>query len=178
MLLLLCCMFPMSSPTELPLNPDGIEDFAFASSGQVLYKNKYQLSSNVSSSVSCYVYDNAEEQTTEISRDTFETDGDTASISLGVLHEPTPGDKKIVPVLKANPTETEISSVSADSVCNLTINGSIAWDRNDACLYLSANKAFRFRFLESDGILSSRLVLEGYSEENSAYLPKAEFSTD
>jgi hypothetical protein len=33
-----------------------------------------------------------------------------------------------------------------------------------ASLYLSSNKAFRFRYVESDGISPSRLVLEGLDE--------------
>ena len=170
----------MSTPTELPIDAltNVVGDFAFASTGQVLYRNKYQISPSATNTISCYVYDDSEAVTTEISRDTFETDGQTASISLGVLYEPSLGDKQILPVLQSNPTETQVCSVSSESVCNLTMNGSIAWDRNEACLYLSANKAFRFRFMESDGILASRLVLEGYSDEQSAYLPKAEFSTD
>lgn len=166
--------------SELPINAltNAIDDFSIVSSGKVLLRNKYQVALAEKVQNSSYVNDESSGETTEISRDKIELNGETASISLGSMYETVSGVKTIQPVLKTTPTETNIMSISSDTVCNLTLDGSIAWDRDEACLYLAANKAFRFRYVESDGISSSRLVLEGYSESTSTYLPKVEFSRD
>ena len=63
-------------------------------------------------------------------------------------------------------------------MCNLKIDGSgISWDKNDSCLYLSANKRFRIKYVESDASEPARLSIQGYSDSTSNYITKAEFFT-
>lgn len=169
----------MASELPVSTSTNNIDEFSIVTSGNVLYRDKYQVTSSTTIQNSFYVHDESINESTEISRNTVElNENDTASVSLSSLYQSISQIKTIQPVLKTTPTETKISTISSDNVFNLTLDGSISWDSDEACLYLSANKAFRFRYVASNGTNPSRLVLEGYSDATSTYLPKVEFSTD
>lgn len=156
-----------------------IENLSTISSGFLMHKDSYNVSSGMTNSNSCYVYDSSNNSTSEIYREsvTMRTGGESAYASLGVLLDDA-GIKTIQPVITTCPESTVFTSIGGGRVCNLTLDGSISWDRDDACLYLSANKAFRFRYVEADQINPSRLVLEGYNDSSTEYVAKIEFSTD
>lgn len=151
------------------------------SCGSIIHKNTSHVTLGQQVSKASYVHDTLTGLSTEISREEVVMDptGDSASIALGVLHD-SGGIKTIQPVITATPASTIVTSLDPSSVYvyNLTLDGSISWDTNDASLYLSSNKAFRFRYVESNGISPSRLVLEGLDEGTGVYMPKVEFSTD
>lgn len=172
----------MSDPLALPyasLAQDS-EALTSVSCGRIVHKNVNHVTLGQEVSKASYVHDSSTNFSTEIARDqvVMDTTGDSASMSFGVLHESLGGVKTMQPIISTSPTATTVSSLEADSVYNLTLDGSISWNTNDASLYLSSNKAFRFRYVESDGFSSSRLVLEGLDESTGSYLPKVEFSTD
>ena len=129
---------------------------------------------------STYVYDSTLNETTEIAREvvSMESSGESSTITHAVLNEGLSG-KTIQNVLSSNPSSTIITSVdnTSSTTCNATLDGSISWDTSDASLYLSSDKLFRFRYIVTDGSEPSRLVLEGYSDTLSDYLPKAEWTT-
>ena len=171
----------MSDPISIPY-PSMVEQsqaMTSVSCGRIVHKNTSNVALGLQVSKASYVHDALTDLSTEISREEVVMDptGDSASMSLGVLHE-SGGVKTIQPVITTTPAATTVTSLDSDSVYNLTLDGSISWDTDDASLYLSSNKAFRFRYVESDGISPSRLVLEGLDEDTGVYLPKVEFSTD
>jgi hypothetical protein len=128
-----------------------------------------------------YVYNVEDDHTTEICRDEVKMDPvqNSASMTLGVLHEAEPGGTKTIqPIISTTSAATTLTSLDSTGVYNLTLDGSVSWDRDEACLYMSSNKAFRFRYVESDGVSPSRLALEGLSNDTGEYRPKVEFLTD
>ena len=172
----------MSDPLSVPY-PTVLEQsqsLTSTSCGRIVHKNANYVAFGQEVSKASYVHDISTNTSTEIARDQVVMDptGDSATMSLGVLHESVSGVKTIQPIISTNSAATTLSSLESDRVYNLTLDGSISWDSDDACLYLSSNKAFRFRYVESDGVFPSRLVLEGLDEASGVYLPKVEFSTD
>lgn len=172
----------MSDPLSIPY-PSMLQQsqqLTSVSCGRIVHRNTSHVTLGQEVSRASYVHDTSTDLSTEICRDQVVMDptGDSASMSLGVLHESSEGIKTIQPIVTTTSAATTLSSIDADSVYNLTLDGSISWNSDDASLYLSANKAFRFRYVESDGLNSSRLVLEGLNESTGVYLPKVEFSTD
>jgi len=174
----------MSTPVEPPHSSIVAlsSNLAPICAGTIIHRNKNQITSGSEINNSTYVHDTGLNTSTEIAREvvTMDTAGTTSTISLGVLNEDSTPEQTIQPVVVSTPSSTTVTSVdnSTPSVCNLTLDGSISWDKDDACLYLSANKVFRFRYIVTDGIEPSRLALEGYSDTFLTYLPKAEWSTD
>ena len=170
----------MSDPLSVPYPTvlDQSQSLTSTSCGRIVHKNANFVTLGQEVSKASYVHDTSKNTSTEIARDQVVMDptGDSATISLGVLHDN--GVKTIQPIISTNSAATTLSSLDSDSVYNLTLDGSMSWDTDDACLYLSSNKAFRFRYVESDGFSPSRLVLEGLDESSGVYLPKVEFSTD
>lgn len=171
---------PLSIPFPTMLQQS--ESLTPVSCGTIVHKNTSHVTVGHQVSKASYVHDKLADLSTEISRDEvrFDPKGETASISLGVLHVSN-DIKTIQSVVTTNPTATTVSSIERETerVHNLTLDGSISWDSDDASLYLSANKVFRFRYVESDGLhQSSRLVLEGLDESTGDYVPKVEFSSD
>lgn len=171
----------MSDPISIPY-PSLLEQsqsMTSVSCGRLVHKNTSHVTVGQEVSKAAYVHDASTNLSTEICREEVVMDptGNSASMSLGVLHE-SGGIKTIQPVISTTAAATIITSLDSDSVYNLTLDGSISWDRDDASLYLSSNKAFRFRYVESDGYLPSRLVLEGLDESTGVYLPKVEFTSD
>lgn len=174
----------MSTPEDPPY-PSTValaSTLASASTGVFIHKHKHQIITDSESEIynSTYVHDDVLDTSTEIARErvSMEEDGSSAKLTLGVLHTNTSSLKQIQSVICTDATNTVISSTDGSSSCNLTLDGSISWDTDDASLYLSSNKSFRIRFIETDGLVPSRLVIEGYSVTASDYLPKAEFYAD
>lgn len=170
----------MSDPNSLQYPSLVNESLTSISSGVVVHKNTSHVSLTQDVAKSSFVHNTLDGTSTEICRDEVEMnmEGSSATVSLGVLHEFADGVKTIQPVISTSPDATTISSVESESVFNLTLDGSISWNSDDASLYLSSNKVFRFRYIKSDGISSSRLALEALDEESGVYLPKVEFLSD
>jgi len=174
----------MSTPVEPPHSSivSISSNLAPICAGTIVHRNKNQITSGSEINNSTYVHDTDLNVSTEIAREvvTMDISGTTSTISMGVLNEDSISEQTIQPVITSTPLSTVITSTdnSTPSVCNLTLDGSISWDKDDACLYLSANKVFRFRYIVTDGVEPSRLSLEGYSDTLLVYLPKAEWSTD
>lgn len=171
----------MSEPISLPY-PSMIDQSQLMTSvscGRIVHRNTSHVTAGLEVSKASYVHDTSTNLSTEISREQVVMDpaGNSASMSLGVLQEFSDGIKTIQPVITTTPAATTVTSLDSSAVYNLTLDGSISWDSDDACLYLSSNKAFRFRYVESDGLSPSRLVLEGLDESTQMYLPKVEFSS-
>lgn len=172
----------MSDPISLPY-PSMLEQsqsMTSVSCGKIVHKNTSNVANGQEFSNASYVHDPSTDLSTQISREQVIMDptGDASSLSLGVIHEFSSGIKTIQPVITTTSRATTVSSLNSESVYNLTLDGSISWGTDDASLYLSSNKAFRFRFVESNGTAPSRLVLEGLNENTGVYLPKVEFCTD
>ena len=158
----------------------GVSDkLTSVSCGRIVHNNTSHVTQGQETCNSSFVHDDSGGTSTEIQRDEIIMDpsGDSASMYLGVLHE-TESIKTMQPVITTTSEKTTLTSLDSSSVYNLTLDGSISWDTDSASLYLSSNKTFRFRYVESDGISPSRLVLEGLNDLNGLYDPKIEFSTD
>ena len=150
-------------------------------SGVFVHENRNQISTSDDVYNSTYVHDEVADESFEIARDVvnMEQDGSSASMTMGVLHTDTlSGIKTIQPVIQTCPTSTSINSCSSSNTCNLTLDGSISWNTDDASLYFSSDKTFRIRYIEKDGSTPSRLVIEGYNITTSEYSTKIEFHTD
>lgn len=171
----------MSEPLSLtyPSLVDVSDNLTSVSCGRIVHNNTYHVTQGQEVCNSSFVHDESGGTSTEIQRDSVVMDpsGDSASMYLGVLHE-TDSIKTLQPVIKTSSDKTTLTSVNSTSVYNLTLDGSISWDTDSASLYLSSNKNFRFRYVESDGINPSRLALEGLNDLNGLYDPKVEFTTD
>lgn len=156
-----------------------------ASCGSIVHGNTNLVSSDGNEvSRGSYVRDAQSLGTTEVCRDQvcLSVEENTGEMSFGVLHEVNTEEsglvKTIQPVVHTTTERTTLTSVDSVDVCRLTFDGSISWNKNEACLYLSSNRVFRFRFIESDGISPSRLAIQGLNEETGEYTSKVEFSTD
>lgn len=171
----------MSDPLELayPSLVDVSDQLTSVSSGRIVHNNVYHVTQGRQVYNSSFVYDDSDGTSTEIARDEVIMDesGESASMYLGVLHE-TESIKTMQPVVTTSSENTTLTSIDETSVYNLTLDGSISWDTDSASLYLSVDKTFRFRYVESDGISPSRLVLEGLNDSTGTYDPKVEFCTD
>lgn len=177
----------MNTPKDTPYSStviSNIPSLAPLTSGVIVHKDKYHVIQNPEDESvynSSYIHDENSGESIEIAREevTMEESGDSAEISLGVLRDDS-GTQKIQSVIKSSPSTTKISSLqsSINDMCNLKIDGSgISWDKNDACLYLSSNKRFRIKYVESDEFQPARLSIQGYSDSISNYVTKAEFFT-
>ena len=169
----------MSAERTIPHPSVSLEHLSVVACGSIIHNDKNQVGLGSTQSNSTFVYDAPGQTTTEVSRNDVVLDpsGDSASVTLGTLVT-AGGGQSMKEVIKSSPTSTIISSLQGTSVSNLSIDGSISWDRDESCLYLSANKAFRFKYIESDGVSPSMLVLEGLSATTLEYMPKVEFSSD
>ena len=171
----------MSEPQTLayPSLVSVSDNLTSVSSGRIVHNDINHVTTTQEVCNSSYVHDDSEGSSLEIQRDSIVMDpsGDSASMRLGVLHE-TDSIKTMQNVINTSSEKTVITSMDSTSIYNLTLDGSISWDSDTSALYLSANKNFRFRFVDSDGFNPSRLVLEGLNDFNGLYDPKVEFSTD
>lgn len=171
----------MSDPISLsyPSLVQQSDKLTSVSCGRVVHNNTCHVTQGQKVYTSSFVHDDSDGMSTEITRDevVMDSSGTSSSMYLGVLQEFS-SVQTMQPIVTTNPETTMITSLDSSSVYNLTLDGSISWDKDSSCLYLSANKAFRFRYIESDGVLPSRLVLEGLNETTDSYDPKVEFSSD
>lgn len=172
---------PLSHPSLVQYT----KSLSAACCGRIVHANTNIIASEVEEEVSkaSYVYNELDGDTTEICRDEVSMDvvENSALMTFGVLHEAeteTGGVKTIQPIISTRSTATILTSLDSTDVYNLTLDGSISWDRDEACLYLSSNKAFRFRYIESNGVDPSRLALEGLNDATGEYHPKVEFLRD
>ncbi|CAM9133845.1 unnamed protein product, partial [Ectocarpus sp. 8 AP-2014] len=147
--------------------------------GTIVHNDKTQVASGNTQSNSRFVYDQQSQDTTEVSRNAtvLDASGQSAHVELSTLVT-VDGERSMQPVIKSSPTSTTFSSLRGGLVANLTIDGSISWDRDESCLYFAANRAFRFKYIESNGISPSMLVLEGLNPTTLQYTPKFEISSD
>lgn len=169
----------MSSERKLTYPSVSVDNLAVVACANIVHNDKNQVSIDQVQSNHAFVHESVGGKTTEIVREEVAMDasGGAAEATLGVLVT-VAGEQSMKQVVKAAAAATIVSSVQGTSVANMSIDGSISWDRDESCLYLSANKAFRFRFSESDGVSPSMLVLEGLNASTLEYAPKVEFSTD
>lgn len=169
----------MSSERALAYPSVSVEDMTGFACGTIVHNDKSQVSQGTTQSNSTFVFDSSSQRTTEICRNdaVLAASGDSAHVELGTLVS-VDGDKGMKSIINSSPTRTVFSSLQDGLPANLTLDGSIAWDRDESCLYLSANKAFRFRYTESNGVAPSMLVLEGLNPETLQYVPKFEVSSD
>lgn len=154
-------------------------------SGTIVHKEKHQVIPSSTDDVlysSSYVHDENTGESVEVAREevTMDESGSSAQFTFGVLQEDASGVQTIRNVISTNPSSTTISSTDSglNSMCNLKIDGGISWDTDDACLYLSSNKRFRFKYIESDGFNPARLSIQGFDNTTSTYVTKADFFTD
>ena len=147
--------------------------------GTIVHNDKAQVASGNTQSNSSFVYDPLSQHTTEVSRSAavLDASGQTAHLELSTLVT-VDGERSMQPVITLSPSGTKFTSTQGGSTANLTIDGSIAWDLDESCLYLSSNRAFRFKYVESNGISPSMLVLEALNPVTLEYTPKFEISSD
>lgn len=168
----------MSDERSLAHPSVSLENLSGVACGTIVHHNKDQVSSGSTQSNSSFVYDSNSQRTTEVSRtETVLQAPGESHVELGTLVT-VGGEKAMKAVITTSPTSTVMSSLQGGLAANLTIDGSISWDRDESCLYLSANRAFRFRYMESDGVMPSMLVLEGLNPVTLDYVPKFEISSD
>lgn len=169
----------MSAERALAFPSVKLDNMSSVACGTVFHNNKSQVSTGSTQSNSSFVYDTQSQETTEVSRNdaVLGDDGQSAHIEMGNLVTVN-GERGIQGVIKSDATSTTLSSLQGGLTARLTIDGSLSWDRDECCLYLSANKAFRFKYIESDGIKPSMLVLEGLNPTTLQYMPKFEISSD
>lgn len=177
----------MNTPKDTPYSStvlSNVSTLAPLTTGVLVHKDKYQIVLDSGETVynSSYIHDEASGESVEIAREEVSMDGSglSAQMSFGVLQEDS-GVQTIQNIISTTPSSTTISSFDSllSSMCNLKIDGSgISWDRDDACLYLSSNKRFRFQYVESDLTNPARLSLQGYDDDTSLYVTKAEFFTN
>lgn len=177
----------MNTPRDTPYSStviSNIPSLAPLATGVIVHKDKYHVIQNTDDDSvynSSYVHNETSGESIEIAREevTMEDSGDSAEINFGVLRDDA-GTQKIQNIIRTSPSSTKISSLnsSINEMCNLKIDGSgISWDKNDSCLYLSTNKRFRIKYVESDDSEPARLSIQGYNDSTSNYITKAEFFT-
>ncbi|ACH46838.1 unknown [Feldmannia species virus] len=146
------------------------------SCGDVVHGEVVNIGDLVCSSFS---YDEESGEAREVSRDDVIVDSSSGSVSF--RSSVRSKNSTMQPVLISASSQSCVkSSTDNELFTTLTLDGGISWDSSTACLYLSADKLFRFRFAESDGVNPSRLILEALGSENGGgtYLPKAEFTSE
>ena len=155
------------------------DNLTSVSSGRIVHNDINHVTTSQEVCNSSFVHDSSDGTSLEIQRDSIIMDpsGESSSVYLGVLHE-TDDIKTMQNVVTTSSEKTVITSLDSTSVYNLTLDGSISWDSDSASLYLSANKNFRFRYVDTDGINPPRLVLEGLNDFNGLYDIKFSVETD
>ena len=145
-------------------------------SGTLVTGDRFCVSQSLDNQGSVFVHNPADNSTTEISRDTavLETNGGSSSLSLGGLYSNASGFKTIQDVIHLTPDNSVINSISDNAVSSITIDGSISWNKDDCCLYLSEDKVFRFKYNEGTDTQPPRLSLEALDQSGSSYIPKFE----
>lgn len=169
----------MSAERALAFPSVKLDNMSSVACGTLIHNNKSQVSMGSIQSNSSFVYDTQSQATTEVSRNDAVLDEKGQSARVGMSNLVTVnGERGIQTVINSDATSTILSSLRGGLTARLTVDGSLSWDRDECCLYLSANKAFRFKYIESDGIRPSMLVLEGLNPITLQYAPKLEISSD
>lgn len=168
----------MSEERTLAHPSVSLDNLSGVACGTIVHHNKNQVSPGSTQSNSSFVYDSPNQRTTEVSRNDAVLQAPGQSyVELGTLVT-VAGEQNMKPIVTSSAASTVLSSLQDGLASNMTIDGSISWDRDESCLYLSANKAFRFRYIESDGVMPSMLVLEGLNPTTLGYVAKFEISSD
>lgn len=154
----------------------GVDAMGTTCSGTLVTGDRFTVSQSSGNRESVFVHDPIGDATTEISRDTaaLETAGGPSSLSLGGLYTDGSGVKTIQGVMSLAPDRSVLAAIEGSSVSSTTIDGSISWDRDDCCLYMSEDKVFRFRYNAGTPTTPPRLSLEALDQSGSAYVPKFE----
>lgn len=149
-------------------------------SGTLVTGDRFTVSHDTDNQGSVFIHDPVENDTIEISRDTavLEATGESSSFSLGSLYADVSGVKTIQDVVHMTPEKTVMSSISETSVSSITIDGSISWNKDDCCLYLSEDQIFRFKYNPGTNTEPPRLSLEALNQSGTAYIPKFEVEKD
>ena len=163
----------MSTPNDIPYSTSSLSSLSTTlgpvASGVFVHKNKNQvLSTEDEIYNSTYVHDEVLNETQEIAIETVTMEGDSSAsnMTLGTLHTNPSNLKSIESVISTSASKTDINSFSGDgtTATKFTFDSSgLSWDSEDTSLYFSDNKTFRIRFIESDGSIPSKLLIEGYS---------------
>ncbi len=161
---------PMASVAE------SMESMGPVCSGTLVTGDRFAVSHTPGNQGSVFVHDSNTGDTVEISRDTsiLETTGDTSSLVLGGLYSDDSGVRTIQDVVKMTPEKSVLTSITNSSVASITIDGSISWNKDDCCLYLSEDKVFRFRYNPGTNTDAPRLSLEALDQSGTGYIPKFE----
>lgn len=157
----------MSDPSEFPYPV--FNDLGSVACGNVVHGNLAQFGDCIKSA---FAFNESTDSSTEVSRDEIVV-GDSEKKMCSSLATPL----GMQSVIETCHSKTTITSLSPDlsNTSTLALDGNISWDSDDACLYLSASKNFRFRFVDDSESDFSRLVLEGLDSDTSEYKTKAEF---
>jgi len=163
----------MASPNDIPYSTSSLSTLSTTlgpvASGVFVHKNKSQIIGSEDEIYnSTYVHDEVADETQEIARETvtMEADASSAEMTLGTLHTNPSTLKSIEPVICTSALKTNINAYSVDGTTStkFTLDSSgLSWDSQDTSLYFSDNKTFRIRFIEKDGSIPSKLLIEGYS---------------
>lgn len=172
----LVVLFEKVELLSLPLESfkESVDNMGPMLSGTLVTGDRFTVSQSVDNQGSVFVHDPLSDDTTEISRETskLETTGESSSLLLGGLYSDTSGVKTIQDVIKMSAESTVLTSISDTAVSSVTIDGSISWNKNDCCLYMSEDKIFRFKY--NNDTDTPRLSLEALNQSGTAYIPKFE----
>jgi len=174
----LVVLFEKVELLSLPLETiaQNMDSMGTMCSGTVVTGDRYSVSQTIDNQGSVFVHDPNENSTTEISRDKalLETTGESSSLSLGGLYTNNSGVKTIQDIIQMTPESSVVTSINGTAVSSITIDGSISWNRDDCCLYLSENRIFRFKYNPGTDTESPRLSLEALNQAGTSYIPKFE----
>lgn len=161
---------PMASIAE------SMESMGPMCSGTLVTGDRFAVSHTSGNQGSVFIHDSNEDDTVEISRDTstLENTGETSSLVLGGLYSDSSGVRTIQDVVQMTPEKSVLTSITESSVSSITIDGSISWNKDDCCLYLSEDKVFRFRYNPGTNTDAPRLSLEALNQSGTEYTPKFE----
>jgi len=174
----LVVLFEKVELLSLPLETiaQSMDSLGTMCSGTVVTGDRYSVSQTIDNQGSVFVHDSIANSTTEISRDTavLETTGNSSSLSLGGLYANSSGVKTIQDVIQMTPESSVVTSINGSIVSSITIDGSISWNKDDCCLYLSENRVFRFKYNPGTDTELPRLSLEALNQAGTSYIPKFE----
>lgn len=145
-------------------------------SGTIITKDRFAVSQTTENTDSIFVYEEGNDESTEISRNTavLESSGQSSSLVLGGLYSDTSGFKTIQDIVTLKPELSILKSINGTDVSGLTIDGSLSWDKSDRALYLSSDKIFRFKYTPQNGNNPPTFALEALNQAETAYIPKFE----
>lgn len=174
----LVILFEKVDLLSLPMESiaESMESMGPMCSGTLVTGDRFTVAHTSGNQGSVFVHDPNEDDTIEISRDTstLDTTGDTSSMVLGGLYSDISGVRTMQDVIKMTPESSVVTSITNSAVSSITIDGSISWNKDDCCLYLSEDKVFRFKYNSGTDTDSPRLSLEALNQSGTDYIPKFE----